>query len=96
MAAYCMFDIREVHDQSAMDEYRGRVAATVEQFGGKYLVLGGPFEVVEGSWTPVLPVLLEFPSMDDAHRWYRSDEYRDLLDLRLRASSGYGVFFQST
>jgi len=33
----------------ATDEYRSRVAPTVEKFGGQYLVRGGPFEVVEGT-----------------------------------------------
>ncbi|MGQ0618093.1 MAG: DUF1330 domain-containing protein [Acidimicrobiia bacterium] len=96
MAAYCLFDIREVHDPVAMDAYRAGVAPTVEQFGGEYLVMGGPVEVLEGDWRPVVPVLLKFPSMDDAHRWYRSEEYKELLEMRLGATSGTGVFFEGT
>jgi uncharacterized protein (DUF1330 family) len=30
-------------------------------------------------------VVLEFPSMDHAKRWYRSEEYREPLAMRLRA-----------
>lgn len=96
MTAYCLFDIREVHDPAAMDAYRARVVPTVEQFGGEYLIMGGPVEVLEGDWRPVVPVLLKFPSLDDAHRWYRSEEYKELLDMRLSASSGTGVFFEGT
>jgi uncharacterized protein (DUF1330 family) len=30
-------------------------------------------------------VILEFPSMDHAKRWYDSEEYREPLAIRLRA-----------
>ena len=64
----------------------------MEKFGGRYIVRGGPFEVVEGTYKPVLPVMIEFPSMDQARRWYDSEEYRDLKQLRLAATVSNGVF----
>ena len=79
-----------------MDEYRARVSPVVEKFGGRYLVRGGPFEVVEGEWQPVFPVLVEFPSMDQARRWYDSEEYRELKHLRLAATASSGVFLSGT
>jgi len=30
-----------------MEEYKSRVSPIVEKFGGRYLVIGGAFEVVE-------------------------------------------------
>jgi len=66
MPAYFLVDIREIKDAAKMDEYRSRVAPTVEKFGGRYLVRGGPFVVVEGSYQPVRLAMLEFPSMDQA------------------------------
>jgi uncharacterized protein (DUF1330 family) len=66
MPAYFLVDIREIKDAAKMDEYRSRVARTVEKFGGRYLVRGGPFEVVEGTYQPVRLAMLEFPSMDQA------------------------------
>jgi len=85
MPAYFLVDIREVKDAAKVDQYRSRVAPVVEKFGGRYLVRGGPFEVVEGTYQPVRLVLLEFPSMEQARRWYDSEEYRDLKQLRLAA-----------
>lgn len=32
-----------------------------EQYGGRYVVLGGKFDVVEGDWRPVFLVIIEFP-----------------------------------
>ena len=34
--------------------------ATVEKYGGRYLMVGGQCDVVEGSWRPVFPVLIRF------------------------------------
>jgi len=92
MAAYCLFDIPEETTSAKMQEYRKRVFLVVAQYGGKYLVIGGPLDAVEGNWRPVFPVLIEFPSLEQAHRWYNSEEYRDLKELRLAATKGHAVF----
>jgi uncharacterized protein (DUF1330 family) len=92
MPAYFLVDVREIKDASKVEEYSARVAPVVEKFGGRYLVRGGPCEVVEGEWRPVFPVLIEFPSMEAARRWYDSEDYRELKLLRLAATSGSGVF----
>ena len=92
MPAYYLVDIREIKDAAKMEEYRARIRPVVEKFGGRYLVIGGPFEVVEGSYQPVFPVLIQFPSMEDARRWYESDDYHDLKQVRLVAAVSNGVF----
>ena len=92
MAAYFFVDIREINDAARMEEYRANVGAIVQKFGGRYIVVGGPFQVVEGSYQPVFPVMLEFRSMTDARKWYDSDEYRDLKNLRLAVTVSNGFF----
>ena len=92
MPAYVLVDVREIKDAPKMDEYRSHVTATVEKFGGRYLLRGGPFEVVEGSYQPVRLAMLEFPSIDQAPRWYDSGEYRELKRLRLAATDSNGFF----
>ena len=67
MAAYCFFDIREVSDPEKLGEYKAGVLATVQQYGGRYLLLGGEAESVEGDWQPSSPVLIRFPSLEQAH-----------------------------
>lgn len=96
MPAYCFFDVLEVTDFAQLDRYREGVLGTVEQFGGRYLSVGGRCDVVEGTWRPVFPVLIEFPSMADAHRWYDSAEYRDLKALRLGCTRCNAVFLEGT
>lgn len=94
MATYCYFDIRKVHDEAAMQEYRERVLTTVDQFNGRYVVIGGPFETKEGSIKPVFPVMIEFPTLEKAEGWYNSEVYQDLKLLRCNAVDCEAVFFQ--
>lgn len=92
MAAYFLVDVREIKDAARMEEYRTKVGPIVEKFGGRYVVIGGPFQAVEGSYQPVFPVMIEFPTMADARRWYDSSEYRDLKNLRLAATVSNAYF----
>ena len=57
MLAYCFFDILEETDSAKMQEYRSRVFPVVAQYGGKFLVIGGPIDSVERTWRLVFPVL---------------------------------------
>lgn len=95
MTAYCMFDIREIHDHDAMRRYQEAVVPTVEAFGGAYVVIGGPWQVVEGDWRPTFPVMIAFPDLATAEAWYGSDLYRPLRELRLGAVTSDAVFFDS-
>ena len=87
MAAYFIVEI-DITDPVGFEDYRKRVPATIERYGGRYLARGGTLETIEGSWTPKRVVVLEFPSIDQARRWYHSEEYRELKALRLRTSRG--------
>jgi uncharacterized protein (DUF1330 family) len=84
MAAYVIVDLT-VTDLPVMEEYRKRVPATLAAYGGRFLVRGGAHETVEGDWKPNRLVVLEFPSLEQAKRWYHSEEYREPLAMRLRA-----------
>lgn len=94
MAAYFIVDI-EIRDPAGFEEYRQRVPATIERYGGRYVVRGGAHEVLEGEWKPRRLVMLEFPSAEQARRWYHSEEYRDLKALRQRTSRANTVLVES-
>ena len=85
MPAYFIVDI-EITDPTAFEEYRKRVPATIEKYGGKPLVRDGRMEVLDGDWRPKRVVVTEFPSVEQAKRWYDSEEYRALKPLRMRTS----------
>lgn len=84
MPAYVIVDLT-VTDLPTMEEYRKRVPATLTPYGGRFLVRGGAHQTVEGDWKPNRLVVLEFPSLEQAKRWYASEEYREPLAMRLRA-----------
>jgi len=87
MAAYVIGEI-EVTDPTTYAEYGRQVLATIEKFGGRFVVRGGAVEPLEGGWTPKRLVVLEFPTMAKAREWYRSAEYAPLINLRQKASRG--------
>jgi len=87
MAAYVIGEI-EVTDPALYEEYRKQVPAVVQKYGGRFVVRGGKVEPLEGGWTPKRLVALEFPSLEQAQKWYRSPEYAPLIKLRQKASRG--------
>ena len=84
MPAYIIADVT-VTDPAAMEEYRKLVPATLAKYGGRFGVRGGAHQTLEGEWKPKRLVVLEFPSLEQAKRWYDSDEYREPKAMRLRA-----------
>jgi uncharacterized protein (DUF1330 family) len=95
MAAYCFFDMYEVTDPEKLEQYRSGVLATVKRYGGKYVLVGGKCDIVEGNWRPTFPVLIEFPNLEAAHSWYNSQEYAPLKALRLSGTKCNTVFMES-
>jgi uncharacterized protein (DUF1330 family) len=87
MTAYVFGEI-EITDPALYEEYRQQVLPVVAKYGGKFIVRGGRIEALEGGWAPKRFVALEFPSMEQAQKWYRSPEYAPLIDLRKKASRG--------
>jgi len=69
-------------DESMFSEYRKAVPATLEAFGGKFIVRGGNLKLLEGVWRHPRLVIIEFPSREAAKGWYRSPEYQKIIGLR--------------
>jgi uncharacterized protein (DUF1330 family) len=87
MSAYAIAEI-DVVDPAAYEDYRKQVLAVVTKYGGKFIVRGGTIDPKEGGWTPKRIVVVEFPSMAQAQKWYDSPEYAPLIKLRQKASRG--------
>jgi ubiquinone/menaquinone biosynthesis C-methylase UbiE/uncharacterized protein (DUF1330 family) len=94
MSHYCFFDVREITDHAKVEQYLAGVFATVAQYGGRYLVLGGKSDVVEGDWQPAYPVIVEFADREQARRWYSSPEYEPLKVLRVAGTRCNAVFIE--
>ena len=73
----------DVRDPALYARYRDAVEPIVAQFGGRYLVRGGHVDAREGGLSLKRLVILEFASLDQARRFYESEEYRPAKQLRL-------------
>jgi uncharacterized protein (DUF1330 family) len=98
MPAYVIASVTDAWDSEKLAEYRRRNTDVVAAHGGRFLVRGGEHETLEGNWTPVRLVVMEFPDRDAARAWYESDDYAPLRELRRQASDteivlveGYGA-----
>jgi uncharacterized protein (DUF1330 family) len=83
MAAYIIADV-DVKDAQAFEPYKQPTAASVAQYGGRFIVQSSTHEALEGQWHPTRRVVLEFPNKEAARRWYDSEEYRNAKAIRLR------------
>ncbi|RUX29504.1 DUF1330 domain-containing protein [Mesorhizobium sp. M2A.F.Ca.ET.042.01.1.1] len=86
MPAYIISDVT-IRDREAFEAYRTRAAASIAAHGGRYLVRGGDVETLEGNWQPGPLIVVAFPDIETARRWYRSDEYAAALEVRDAALS---------
>lgn len=87
MAAYLYVNLN-VTDPVLYEQYRGPVPAIIAAHGGRYLVRGGPAELLEGDADIQRQVILEFPDMAALKAFYHSAEYAPLKALRQRAAHG--------
>ena len=80
-----------VHEPNGYQAYREQVMATVEAYGGRFLVRGGDPVLVEGEAPVGRIVVLEFESPEKAEAWYNSPAYQEILPLRLNAAKARAV-----
>jgi uncharacterized protein (DUF1330 family) len=87
MPAYGLAHLRTPQINDDVLEYIERIQATLDPFGGRFLVHGPQVEVVEGTW-PGSVVILEFPDTEAARAWYESPAYQEILPLRTNHIEG--------
>src|SRR3546814_1026726 len=87
MSAYAVATIRETRFNDEVAEYLRRIDDTLAPFSGRYLIHGGPYLPLEGSWSGDLVVIV-FPSMEQAQAWYHSDAYGAIRKLRTANTEG--------
>lgn len=74
--------ISKIHEPAGYDEYKKLAGATVEKFGGEYIVRGGDPENLEGDWKPKRIVILKFAGRARAKEWLNCAEYADPRKMR--------------
>ena len=86
MPAYVIACVNDAWDQDKLDEYRKGNTDAVAKHSGRFVARGGRHEILEGDYSPLRVVIIEFPDLEAAKRWYGSDDYAPLRELRRSAS----------
>lgn len=87
---YAIAHLRTPQLNDDVFEYLERIQATLDPYGGRFLVHGAEVEVREGDW-PGTIVVIAFPSVDRARAWYDSGEYQTILPLRTGHIDGSAI-----
>jgi len=93
MPAYLFIKTR-VTDPGRYQQYVTAVRPFAEQFGSRYLVRSNPVEVLEGNgeeWGNFFLLVSEFPSVDAARAFWRSQDYAEIRALRQGAGEVHVV-----
>jgi uncharacterized protein (DUF1330 family) len=86
MPAYVIVET-EIHDPDQYAQYQAATPDAVRAGGGRFVVRGGELAVLEGDWDPSRLVILEFPDLEAAKRWYDSPRYQEAKRLREGAAN---------
>jgi len=93
LPAYVIVDV-EIIDAEIYDAYKKLVPASLEKYGGRFLVRGGNVETLEGAWSPGRFVMLEFPSAERAKAWFESAEYAPAKELRHKSAQSHMILVE--
>jgi uncharacterized protein (DUF1330 family) len=85
VTAYAIGLLGDVQFGPDIVNYLERIDATLEPFGGAFLVHGTRPEMKEGVFAGDC-VVIGFPTIEQARAWYASDVYAELIPLRTRHS----------
>ena len=76
MKGYVVCVYKNITSEEKLKEYAIKARAAVEKYKGKFLIRGGRSTSNEGEKSP-RTVVIEFPSYDDANKFYNSIEYQE-------------------
>ena len=76
MKGYVVCVYNNISNEEKLREYAIKAKSAVEKYKGKFLIRGGRSTSNEGEESP-RTVVIEFPSYDEANKFYNSKEYQD-------------------
>jgi uncharacterized protein (DUF1330 family) len=91
--AFYIIDI-VVNDAEAFKPYATGVAATLEPFGGKFVVRGGKVKPLQGAPPNGRIAVIAFDSVEKAQAWYDSAAYQAILPIRLKYATSRSMIVE--
>ena len=93
MPAYVIFIRERTLDQSELDAYARLARPSLEGLPIKFLAAYGRQDVLEGP-SPEGVAIAEFPSMEEARRWYQSPAYQAAPQHRFKGATYRGLIVE--
>ncbi len=84
-SAYLIANI-DVTDPAQYEQYKKLSSIAMKASGAEICTRGGKVDVLEGDWNPARFVMLKFPSVEAAHKFYDSPEYKAAKQARQGAA----------
>jgi len=91
--AFYIVDI-VVNDPQAFAPYASGVAATLQPFGGKFVVRGGTVTPLQGDPPKGRIAVITFDSVEKAQAWYNSPAYQAILPIRLKYATSRSMIVE--
>jgi uncharacterized protein (DUF1330 family) len=86
MPAYVIADVKQITDPAVYKEYLTRITPMIHAHGGKFLVLGGSPQPLQGDWNANRIVVIEFENLGKAKTWWESKGQREMQMLRRQST----------
>jgi len=87
VTAYLVAQIH-INDRETYKQYADGFMPIFEKYKGEVLSVDDVCETLEGNWDGNRTVILGFPDKEHLLNWYNSAEYQELMQSRLKASTG--------
>lgn len=85
MTAYVILRIRVI-DSEKLKPYQSVAPSIISKYNGKILIRGGVSVSLEGPEENRRIVMIEFPTLEKAKKFYQSEEYIEAIELRKGAA----------
>lgn len=86
MSAYMIAQI-EITDPDEYQNYLAGFMPIFERYGGELLATSkNETVVIEGEWAYSGTVIMKFPSVEQARKWYDDPDYKSLAEHRHRSA----------
>ncbi len=93
MSAYIIAKIH-IKDREIYEKYGEGFMPIFEKYQGELLSVDEAPTVLEGSWPETRTVIARFEDREAALKWYKSEEYQELVQYRLQASTADVIITQ--
>lgn len=86
MSTYMIAQI-EINDPEEYQNYLAGFMPIFQKYGGELLATSkNETFVIEGEWAYPRTVIMKFPSLDQARKWYNDPDYKSLAEHRYRSA----------